>query len=57
MEVFIVEFVLIVLMRMVGVGANSLVVSRLFLAIRSFVALVSGQSLVGCAESLPWKRQ
>jgi hypothetical protein len=28
----------------------------LHLAIRSFVVLVSGQSLVGCAVSSPWKR-
>jgi hypothetical protein len=28
-----------------------------FLTILSFVALVSGQSLVGCAESSPWRRQ
>jgi hypothetical protein len=27
------------------------------LAIWFFVALVSRKSLVGCAESLPWKRQ
>jgi hypothetical protein len=28
-----------------------------FLTILSFMAVVSGQSLVGCAESLPWRRQ
>jgi hypothetical protein len=26
-------------------------------AIRSLVAFVSGQSLVGCAQSLPWNKQ
>jgi uncharacterized membrane protein len=57
MEMFIMELVLVVLMGMVGVGDNSLVVSHWFLDIRSFVALVLGQSLVGCAESSPWKRQ
>jgi hypothetical protein len=53
----IVELVLVILLGMVGVGDSSLVVSQLVSGHSILYGFGFRQSLVGCAESLPWKRQ
>jgi hypothetical protein len=56
-SVFVLVLVVVVWLRLVGMNDDSLVVVGAALAIRSLVALVSEQSLVGCSQSSPWKTQ
>jgi hypothetical protein len=55
--VFVLILMLVVLLGLIGMSDDSLAVGRGNLSHSIFVALVSVQSLVGCVESSPWKRQ
>jgi hypothetical protein len=52
-----VVWVFVLILMLVVLSDDSLAVGRGNLSHSVFVALVSVQSLVGCVESSPWKRQ